>query len=104
VRARKAQGVPEEALICKARFGLPGTLLALILCLFISVTMVVDSFQFEAGRRHFNYKSFVASYLSIPLYLILIVGYKLTIKTKHVAPKEADLWTDKPSCSEGRRD
>lgn len=104
VRARKAQGVPDEALICKARFGLPGTLLALILCLFISVTMVVDSFQFEAGRRHFNYKSFVASYLGIPLYLILIVGYKLTIKTKHVAPREADLWTDKSVGSGGRRD
>ncbi|KAF7528912.1 hypothetical protein PCG10_009626 [Penicillium crustosum] len=95
VRARKAQGIPDKALAFRARFGLPGTCLALILCLFISVTIVFDSFSFDAGVRTFDVKSFIASYISIPVYIILMVGYKLAVHSKRVDPKEADLWTDK---------
>lgn len=95
VRARKAQGVPDKSLAFRARFGLPGTFLALVLCLFISVTIVFDSFSFESGERKFNVNSFVASYVSIPLYILLMVGYKITARSKHINPKEADLWTDK---------
>lgn len=95
VRARKAQGIPDKALAFRARFGLPGTCLALILCLFISVAIVFDSFSFDAGVRTFDVKSFIASYISIPVYIILMVGYKLAVHSKRVDPKEADLWTDK---------
>lgn len=95
VRARKAQGIPDKALAFRARFGLPGTCLALILCLFISVAIVFDSFSFDSGVRTFDVKSFIASYISIPVYIILMVGYKLAVHSKHVDPKEADLWTDK---------
>ena len=31
----------------------------------------------------------------IPLYLIMIAGYKIVKKTKQVKPEEADLWTGK---------
>ena len=31
----------------------------------------------------------------IPLYLIMIIGYKVVMKTKTVVPEEADLWTGK---------
>ncbi|KAJ5794961.1 Amino acid/polyamine transporter I [Penicillium paradoxum] len=95
VRARKAQGVPDKALAFRARFGLIGTCLGLLLCLFISVTIVFDSFSFDSGVRTFNVKSFIASYISIPVYIILMVGHKLAVHSKHVDPKEADLWTDK---------
>lgn len=104
VRARKAQGVSDKALAFRARFGLPGTCLALVLCLFISVTIVFDSFSFESGVRTFDVKSFIASYISIPLYIILIIGYKLAVHSKHVDPKEADLWTDKTEPENERRE
>ncbi|CAG7966838.1 unnamed protein product [Penicillium salamii] len=95
VRARKAQGVPDKSLAFQARFGLPGTCVALVLCLFISVTIVFDSFSFESGERQFDVRSFVASYISIPLYILLMIGYKVTVHSKRVHPKDADLWTDK---------
>ncbi|KAJ5360590.1 Amino acid/polyamine transporter I [Penicillium concentricum] len=95
VRARNAQGIPDKALAFRARFGLAGTCLALVLCLFISVAIVFDSFGFDSGVRKFDVKSFIASYISIPLYVALMVGYKLAVHSKRVDPKEADLWTDK---------
>ena len=95
VRARKAQGIPDKALEFRARFGLPGTYLALVLCLFISVTIAFDSFSFESGERKFNVKSFIASYISIPVYILLMIGYKVIVSSKPVHPKEADLWSGK---------
>ncbi|CAG8880941.1 unnamed protein product [Penicillium salamii] len=95
VRARKAQGVSDKSLAFQARFGLPGTCVALVLCLFISVTIVFDSFSFESGERQFDVRSFVASYISIPLYILLMIGYKVTVSSERVHPKDADLWTDK---------
>lgn len=104
VRARRAQGVSDQALAFRARFGLPGTCLALVLCLFISVTIVFDSFSFESGVRTFDVKSFVASYIGIPIYIILLVGHKIAVRSKHVDPKEADLWTDKNEPDSEQRD
>jgi amino acid transporter len=96
VRARKAQGIPDKALAFRALFGLPGTCLALVLCIFIAVTIVFDSFSYEAGTRKFDAVSFVASYISIPFYIILLIGYKVAVvNSKRVLPMEADLWTDK---------
>lgn len=95
VRARKAQSIPDKALAFRARFGLPGTYLALVLCLFFSVTIVFDSFNFEAGERKFNVKSFIASYISVPIYILLMIGHKVVVSSKHISPKEADLWSGK---------
>lgn len=95
VRARRVQGIADETLVYKARFGLPGTCLALALCLFIAAAMVVDSLPSESTEWRFDYTSLVASYVGIPLYLCLYVGYKMTVKSKRVSPAEADLWTDK---------
>lgn len=101
VRARKAQGIPDKALEFRARFGLPGTYLALVLCIFISVTIVFDSFSFDStGARKFNVSSFIASYISIPVYIILMVGHKFIVRSKHVSPKEADLWSGKTEPSQ----
>jgi amino acid transporter len=101
VRARKAQGIPDKALEFRARFGLPGTYLALVLCIFISVTIIFDSFSFdETGARKFNVSSFIASYISIPIYIILMIGHKFIVRSKHVSPKEADLWSGKTEPSQ----
>ena len=37
----------------------------------------------------------ISGYLGIPLYLIMIFGYKLIMRSKGVKPLEADLFTDK---------
>ncbi|KAJ5775362.1 uncharacterized protein N7511_000373 [Penicillium nucicola] len=96
VRARRAQGIPDKDLAFRARFGLPGTCLALVLCLFIAVTIVIDAFSYEAGARKFDVGSFIASYISIPFYIMLLIGYKVAVvNSKRVLPMEADLWTDK---------
>jgi hypothetical protein len=42
-----------------------------------------------------DYKNFITGYLGIPIYLILIFGYKFWHKTKGVPPKEADFYTGK---------
>ncbi|KAJ5947918.1 Amino acid/polyamine transporter I [Penicillium verhagenii] len=96
VRARKAQGIPDDALTFRARFGLAGTWLGLVLCLFISTTMVLGAFSFDRnGKLKFHYQSAVASYVGLPIYLILILGYKLVMRTKRVNSKNADMWTGK---------
>ncbi|KAJ5182539.1 Amino acid/polyamine transporter I [Penicillium capsulatum] len=104
VRARKAQGISDDVLIFRARFGVSGTWLALFLCLFISATMVFKAFSFQEEERSFNYRSVVASYAGVPLYIALFVGYRLVVKSKPVTPKEVDLWTGKqnaPRLAEG---
>jgi amino acid transporter len=40
-------------------------------------------------------QNFITGYLGIPLYLIMIVGYKFIMKTKGHTPEDADLWTGK---------
>lgn len=95
VRARRAQGIEDSTLLFRARFGLPGTWLAMALCVFISVTMVCGAFKFDYGLIKFDYRTCVASYIGIPIYLSLYVGHKVARKSKRVVPSEADLWTDK---------
>ncbi|KAJ5191940.1 uncharacterized protein N7498_010925 [Penicillium cinerascens] len=95
VRARRAQGIDDKDLSFKAQFGPAGTWLALALCLFISTTMIFGAFSFESGEIKFDYRSFVASYIGIPIYLSLYIGHKVARKSKHVIPSEVDLWTDK---------
>ncbi|KAJ5992217.1 Amino acid/polyamine transporter I [Penicillium sp. IBT 35674x] len=96
VRARKAQGILDEALTFRARFGLAGTWLGLVLCLFISMTMILGAFAFDRnGKLMFNYQSAVASFVGLPIFMILIVGYKLAMRTKRVNSRDADMWTGK---------
>ncbi|KAJ5524189.1 Amino acid/polyamine transporter I [Penicillium frequentans] len=96
VRARKAQGIPDEALTFRARFGLAGTWLGLVLCLFISMTMILGAFTFDRnGKLMFHYQSAVASFVGVPIFLTLILGYKLAMRTKRVNSRNADMWTGK---------
>ena len=57
--------------------------------------MILGSFYFdpESQRLQVDYRSVVASYIGVPIYILLIVGYKLTVRSKHVGPKDADMWT-----------
>ncbi|GAD91967.1 dicarboxylic amino acid permease [Paecilomyces variotii No. 5] len=95
IRARKAQQVPESALAYKAPLGAGGSWGALIFCIVIAFTKSYDVFTHNPKWGNFDYKNFITAYLGIPLYLILIFGYKIITKSKGVNPYEADLWTGK---------
>lgn len=95
VRARKAQNVPDSALAYKAPLGVSGSWGALVFCIIISLTKSFDVFTHNPKWGNFDYKKFITAYLGIPIYLILIFGYKFVTKCKGVKPEEADLWTGK---------
>ncbi|KAJ5087894.1 Dicarboxylic amino acid permease [Penicillium angulare] len=95
VRARKAQNVPVESLAYVAPFGVVGSYGALVFCIIIALTKNYDVFTHNKKWGNFDYKNFITAYLGIPLYLILIFGYKFTTGCKGVDPATADLWTGK---------
>lgn len=95
VRARRAQNVPESDLAFKAPFGRYGSWFALSFCILISLTKSYDVFTHSKDWGNFNYKTFITSYLGIPLYLIMVFGYKAWTRCKGVDPYHADLWTGK---------
>ncbi|EON65718.1 hypothetical protein W97_04957 [Coniosporium apollinis CBS 100218] len=90
VRARVAQNVPRESLAYIAPFRVWGSYGALFFCILICLTKNYNVF---VGT--FAYKDFVTGYIGIPLYLIMIAGYKLWTKEPGVKPETADLWTGK---------
>ncbi|KAJ5986403.1 Dicarboxylic amino acid permease [Penicillium sp. IBT 35674x] len=95
VRARKAQNVPVESLAYVAPLGVAGSYVALGFCIIIALTKNYDVFTHNKKWGNFDYKNFITAYLGIPLYLIMITGYKLVTKCKRVDPATADLWTGK---------
>ncbi|EGP88815.1 unnamed protein product [Zymoseptoria tritici ST99CH_3D1] len=96
VKARRAQGVPDSSPLLRYRspFGLIGTYCALAFCILIAVTKNFTVFT-PGTYGSFDYKNFITGYLGIPLYLIMIVGYKYGRKTHQVKPEVADLWSGK---------
>lgn len=96
VRARKAQNVPDTALAFKAPLGVAGSYGALALCILIALTKNFAAFVHSPKTYgNFDTKNFVTGYLGIPLYLIMIFGYKWWTKCQGVKPHEADLWSGK---------
>ncbi|KLJ11986.1 hypothetical protein EMPG_09627 [Blastomyces silverae] len=96
IRARKAQGVPESSLAFKAPFGAAGSYGALAFCILITLTKNFEVFVHSPDTYgNFDYKNFITAYIGVPMYLILIFGYKFYTKTSGVKPHEADLWTGK---------
>ncbi|KAL9087300.1 MAG: hypothetical protein Q9159_003720 [Coniocarpon cinnabarinum] len=90
VRARRAQGIPDSALPFKAPFGLWGSYISLFFCCLIGLT---KNFNVFVGT--FDYANFITGYLGIPLYLIMIAGYKIAMRSERVHASSADLHTGK---------
>jgi amino acid transporter len=44
---------------------------------------------------NFDYKTFITSYLGIPLYVMAFTGWKFFKKTELIKPHNADIWTGK---------
>ncbi|KAE8146309.1 amino acid permease/ SLC12A domain-containing protein [Aspergillus avenaceus] len=95
VKAHKAQNVPESDLAYISPFGATGSYIALAFCCLICLTKSFDVFTHSPKWGNFNYKKFITAYLGIPLYLMLIFGYKIFTGSKGVTPEEADLWSGK---------
>lgn len=95
VRARRAQGITDEMMPYTAPFGIWGSYVALAFCILISLTKNYDAFVPQESFGKFDYKNFITGYLGIPLYIIMIFGYKFWYKSEGVKPHEADFYTGK---------
>ncbi|PSN59970.1 hypothetical protein BS50DRAFT_604880 [Corynespora cassiicola Philippines] len=94
VKARRAQGITDDQMPYVAPFGLIGSYIGLFFCCLIAITKNFSAFT-RGSYGSFDYKTFITGYLGIPLYLILIFGYKFWFKTKGVKPHEADFYSGK---------
>ena len=97
VRARRAQGVSDDQMAYTAPLKLYGTYFALIFCILIAIFSNYGCFVHVKKRANpnFDYKTFITGYLGIPLYLIMIFGYKIVMKSERRKASEVDLFTGK---------
>ena len=98
VRARRAQGITAAQMAYVAPFGLYGTYFALAFCILIAIFKNFDVFVHDPTRKgavDFDYKNFITGYLGIPLYLGMILGYKLVKRSTGWTSMGADLFTGK---------
>jgi len=96
VRARRAQNMPDSSMPYTAPLGIWGSYGALAMCILIALTKNYNVFVHDRKTYGtFDYKNFITGYLGIPVYLIMIFGYKWWYKTKGVRPEEADFITGK---------
>lgn len=81
-----------------------GSVGALIFCILIAFfkgfNYFVDSSVAGGTYGAFDYKNFITAYLGIPLYIIMIFGYKLIMKSQGVKPATADLYSGKARIDE----
>lgn len=110
-RAKKAQRIPRSEQAYVAPAGIWGSYIALFFCILIALTKNFDVFT---GDK-FDYENFItgespqliiacterphadydAGYLGIPIYLILLLGYKFSVRSEQVKPHMADFYTGK---------
>ncbi|KAH0348249.1 dicarboxylic amino acid permease, partial [Aureobasidium melanogenum] len=87
-RGLKAQGIDRNTLPYKAPFQ------PYLSYYGLSVSMLVTIFGgFTTFMPHFNASSFVTTYLPIPFFLVLVIGYKFWDKSKFVKYEDMDFST-----------
>ena len=84
-RAFKAQGKDLSQLRYKAKWFPVGPLLALIICLLVIVGQDIKSFA------NLDWQAISVTYMSVPLFIILYLYYKLRYKTKLIPLTKIDL-------------
>ncbi|KAL6719457.1 amino acid transporter [Lecanora helva] len=106
IRARRAQGMGNDQMAYTAPLGLPGTYFALVFCIVIAIFNNYGVFVHVKTRANptFDYKNFITGYLGIPLYLMMIVGYKVVMKSKRKKASEVDLFTGKEAIDREEED
>ena len=101
MRGMKAQGLSRDDLPFKVPFQPYLSYAALFFTVALSIFKGFDSFMnnmspgkpSDATKPRFDYKSFITSYIGIPIYILGYVGYKLIRRTKYVRLEEMDLTT-----------
>lgn len=96
VRARRAQGIQNTELAYVAPLGIYGSYGALAFCILIAFFKGFALFCYKktaakGTKPVFDRSTFITTYLGIPLYFIMFFGYKFIMKTKIIAPQDADL-------------
>ncbi|PYH70041.1 putative amino acid permease [Aspergillus vadensis CBS 113365] len=92
IRARKAQKITDEVLSFRAPLGLFGSWVALVACVFVTVIRGLDFVDPDYYPKGIDRSmAFVTSYIGIPLYITLVIGYKIGTKSKHVQPQDVDM-------------
>lgn len=95
VRARRAQGIPNADLAYVAPLGIWGSYGALFFCCIIAFFKGFNYFVPSANSGAVDWRNILTSYLGIPMYIVMILGYKLIKKSKTVKPHTADLFSGK---------
>lgn len=96
IRARRAQGVDEATLAYKAPLGIIGSGVALFFCVLVLFTRSFGVFIHSPDTYgNFDYKTFITSYIGVPLYVMAFAGWKLGKRTEIIKPHNADIWTGK---------
>ncbi|KAJ5351073.1 hypothetical protein N7541_001872 [Penicillium brevicompactum] len=96
IRARRAQGVDEKTIPYQAPLGIIGSSIALFFCVLVAFTRSFGVFiHNSATYGSFDYKTFITSYIGIPLYVMAFTGWKFWKKTEIIKPHNADIWTGK---------
>jgi amino acid transporter len=90
MKALKAQGIDRNTLVYKAPFQPYGSYISLCFCCLIALIKNFTAFVFE-----FDKTSFITGYIGIPVFLALLFGYKIIMKTKTFRSEEVDLYSFK---------
>ncbi|RDW60145.1 hypothetical protein BP5796_11751 [Coleophoma crateriformis] len=100
IRARRAQNIPDSALAYVSPFGLRGSIGALMFACLIGVFNGWADFTHSPTTGGFDWKNFIVNYIGFPIYLGMIFGYKIIMKTEGVSPEDADLFGGKTKIDE----
>lgn len=92
IKATQAQQIPNDRFPYRSPFGIAGSYVAVC---FLAILITTKSFPVFVGT--FDYKGFIVGYIGLPVYLTLLLGYKLWNSTKRVKSFEVDLTTGVPS-------
>lgn len=79
----------------KAPLGIIGSYVALFFCVLVASTRSFNVFIHSSEYGSFDYKTFITSYLGIPMYVLSFFAWKYLKKTERVKPHNADIWTGK---------
>lgn len=99
VSARRAQGITDDMMPYTAPLGRAGSIGSLFGCCLIAIFKNFNVFT-KGDYGKWDYKNFITGYLGIPLYLIMIAGYKIWYRRRNgrgsgMKPTEADLFSGK---------
>jgi len=100
VRARSVQNIPDTALAYVSPFGRNGSIFALGFACVITVFNGWADFVKDQSTGRFDWKHFIVNYIGVPIYLLMIFGYKFIMKTRGVKPEDADLFSGKAKIDE----